>query len=70
MKKGHRTLDHSEEDIEPVPRFSMDYGYMNRKDEEYPEETDKLGDSPILVMVDEKTWIYSGVSVGKERGDG
>ena len=54
MKKGHRTRDGAEEDIEPVPRFSMDYGYMNRRDEEDPEEVDKPGDSPILVMVDEK----------------
>ncbi len=41
--------------MEPVARFAMDYGYLNRRDHEDSEETDRPGDSPMLVMVEEES---------------
>ena len=32
LKKGHRRCKHGDDDMEKVPRFAMDYGYMNRRD--------------------------------------
>ena len=39
LKRGHRQCHHEDDDMEAVPRFAMDYGYLNRRDAEDSEET-------------------------------
>ena len=45
---AHRKMDEEEKKENRMPRVSIDYFFMSRKDEE-------AKDNPLIVMIDEKT---------------